>query len=410
MLPVLLMLSGIGLISMIALRDPLRDTLTASAFAKGIAGGLVLLLAASEVDFEASPLRRAVLAPLGLALGLAALLLVLGTGPGTSGVKVNLFGVQPVEAIRLLVVFALAAYFARRLDFLRELSEAPTATPPWLRGVRIPRWKDVRPVVVSMALVLAFFFLQKDLGPALVLSCVVMALYAIARGRVAFVFAGFGLLFARLRRRVSGSGIRRPSASGSRFGWTPGTTASPGGNQIAHGLWALATGSIWGSGPGLGSPQSIPAGHTDFVLAAVGEELGFVGVAVVVGLYAILSWRCLPCRGTRTRGLHGISGCRRRARARRPGLRDRAAACSGCFLWPVLSPRFSATGARRCLPTASLSASCSPWRGGAGRFAGTCIALCARWLPCSRSSAVRFSPGPGGSRSCGRTRSRRRPA
>ena len=119
------MLSGIGLISMVALRDPLRDTLTASAFAKGIAGGLALLLAASEVDFEASPLRRAVIAPLGLALGLAALLLVLGTGPGTSGVKVNLFGVQPVEAIRLLVVFALAAYFARRLDFLRELSEAP---------------------------------------------------------------------------------------------------------------------------------------------------------------------------------------------------------------------------------------------------------------------------------------------
>ena len=125
-LPVLLMLSGIGLISMIALRDPLRDTLTASAFANGVAGGLVLLLAASEVDFEASPLRRAVIAPLGLALGLAALLLVLGTGPGTSGVKVNLFGVQPVEAIRLLVVFALAAYFARRLDFLRELSEPPT--------------------------------------------------------------------------------------------------------------------------------------------------------------------------------------------------------------------------------------------------------------------------------------------
>ena len=60
----------------------------------------------------------------------------------------------------------------------------------------MPRWKDVRPVVVSMALVLAFFFLQKDLGPALVLSCVVLALYAIARGRVAFVFAGFGLLFA----------------------------------------------------------------------------------------------------------------------------------------------------------------------------------------------------------------------
>ena len=235
-LPVLLMLSGIGLISMIALRDPLRDTLTASAFAKGIAGGLVLLLAASEVDFEASPLRRAVIAPLGLALGLAALLLVLGTGPGTSGVKVNLFGVQPVEAIRLLVVSALAAYFARRLDFLRELSEAPTATPSWLRGVRVPRWKDVRPVVVSMALVLAFFFLQKDLGPALVLSCVVMALYAIARGRVAFVFAGFGLLFLGFAAAYL---IGHPSTVGQRVSiWlNPWNNGVAGGNrEVAGGV------------------------------------------------------------------------------------------------------------------------------------------------------------------------------
>jgi cell division protein FtsW (lipid II flippase)/cell division protein FtsI/penicillin-binding protein 2 len=291
-LPVLLTLSGVGLISMIALRDPVRDTLTASTFVTGVAWGLALLVAASEVDFEASPLRRAVLVPLALALGLAMLLLVLGSGPGTSGVKVNLFGVQPVEAIRLLVVFALAAYFARRLDFLRELSEMPTPSRPWLRVVRVPRWKDVRPVVVSMALVLAFFFLQKDLGPALVLSCVVMALYAIARGRIAVVFAGFGMLLAGF---TAAYWIGHPATVGQRVMiWLdPWNNGVPGGNQIAHGFWALSTGSIWGSGPGLGSPQSIPAGHTDFVLAAVGEELGFVGVAVVVGLYAILSWRCL---------------------------------------------------------------------------------------------------------------------
>jgi len=217
---------------------------------------------------------------------------VLGSGPGTSGVKVNLFGVQPVEAIRLLVVFALAAYFARRLDFLRELSEVPTANSPWLKLMRVPRWKDIRPVVVSMTLVLAFFFLQKDLGPALVLSCVVMTLYAIARGRVAFVFAGFGLLFLGF---ASAWLVGHPSTVGQRVAiWLdPWNNGVAGGNQVAHGLWALATGSTWGSGPGLGSPQSIPAGHTDFVLAAVGEELGFVGLAVVVGLYAILSWRCL---------------------------------------------------------------------------------------------------------------------
>ncbi len=115
MLPILLLLSGIGLMCMVALRDPIRDTIPAATFATGVAIGLAVLVAAAEFDFEASPLRRAVIAPLGLALGLASMLLVFGDGPGSSGAKVNLLGFQPVEVIRLLVVFALAAYFARRL-------------------------------------------------------------------------------------------------------------------------------------------------------------------------------------------------------------------------------------------------------------------------------------------------------
>jgi cell division protein FtsW (lipid II flippase)/cell division protein FtsI/penicillin-binding protein 2 len=292
LLPVLLLLSGIGLMSMITLRDPLRDTVIASTFVVGIVIGSLLLTVASELDLEASGLRRAVIAPLGLAVALAALLLVFGSGPGSSGAKVNVLGVQPVEAIRLLVVLALAGYFARRLEFLRELSEAPTPSRPWLRYVRMPRWRDVRPVIVSMSLVLTFFFLQKDLGPALVLSCVFLALYGIARGRAVFVGVGFTMLLAGF---VVADSVGFPATVRQRVAiWLdPWNNGVPGGDQIAHGLWALSTGALWGSGPGLGSPHVIPAAHTDFVLAAVGEELGFVGLAVVVALYGLLCWRCL---------------------------------------------------------------------------------------------------------------------
>jgi cell division protein FtsW (lipid II flippase) len=292
LLPILMRLCGLGLMSMIAWRDPLRDGLIAATFVAGVCGGLGLLLIASEIDYESSPLRRSVLLPLGGALGLAALLLVFGSGPGTSGVKVNLFGGQPVELIRLLVVFAIAGALARRFELLRELSEPATAARPWLGLVRLPRWRDVRPVVASMALVLAFFFLQKDLGPALVLSCVVIALYAIARGRLAFVFVGFGMLAAGF---VVAYLIGFPATVGQRVSiWVnPWNNGVPGGNQVAHGLWGMATGAAWGSGPGLGSPQSIPEGHTDFVLAVLGEQLGFVGVLAVLALYALLAWRCL---------------------------------------------------------------------------------------------------------------------
>lgn len=121
LLPAMMLLCGIGLMTMFGLRDPLRDTVAASTFAWGVAAGIVALLVASEIDFEASRFRRAVILPLGAAVGLAMLLLLFGSGPGSSGVKVNLFGAQPVELIRLLVVFALAAYFGRRLELLRAL-------------------------------------------------------------------------------------------------------------------------------------------------------------------------------------------------------------------------------------------------------------------------------------------------
>lgn len=292
LLPAVLVLCGIGVMAMIGLRDPLRDTMAVSLFVGGVAAGLLVLVFAAEIDYEASPLRRAVILPLAAALGLAMALLLFGSGPGSSGVKVNLLGVQPVEAIRLLVVFALAAYFGRRLELLRALSQPASAERPWLKYFRVPRWKDVRPIFASMGLVLAFFFFQKDLGPALVLTCVFLALYGIGRGHVALVLTGFGLLLGGFALAYW---IGEPATVRQRvLIWAdPWNNGVPGGNQIAHGLWALSTGGAWGSGPGLGSPQMVPAGHTDFVLAAVGEELGFVGLAAVVLLYGILGWRCL---------------------------------------------------------------------------------------------------------------------
>ena len=187
-----------------------------------------------------------------------------------------------------------------------------------------------------MALVLAFFFLQKDLGPALVLSCVVMALYAIARGRVAFVFVGFGMLLAGFACGVRDRLSLRRWASACRIWVDPWNNGVPGGNQIAHGLWALATGATWGSGPGLGSPQSIPAGHTDFVLAALGEELGFVGVAGRRGALRDAGWRCL------------------RVALRAPGDYTRLARRSGSTLALVVQAFVIGSGLLGCFPLAGV--------------------------------------------------------
>jgi hypothetical protein len=119
LLPVVHLLSGLGMMAMIAVRDPLRDMVIAAPMAGGIAAGCTIWVAVSVVDFENPRWRRSVLAPLSGAVLLAAALLLFGNGPGTSGATVNLLGVQPVEAVRLLVAFSLAAYFARRGPYLR---------------------------------------------------------------------------------------------------------------------------------------------------------------------------------------------------------------------------------------------------------------------------------------------------
>ena len=58
---------------------------------------------------------------------------------------------------------------------------------------------------------------------------------------------------------------------------SPWDNSVRGGEQVAHSLWAFATGGAFGTGSGLGDPQWMPAAHTDLILAALGEEWGFLG-------------------------------------------------------------------------------------------------------------------------------------
>ncbi len=112
LLPSILLLTGAGLILMVSLRDPVRDNLLFVDFAQGVAAGCILLALASALDYERM-LGKLSFVPLLASFGLSALLIVFGYGPGTSDAKVNLFGFQPVELIRILLILFLAGYFAR---------------------------------------------------------------------------------------------------------------------------------------------------------------------------------------------------------------------------------------------------------------------------------------------------------
>jgi cell division protein FtsI/penicillin-binding protein 2/cell division protein FtsW (lipid II flippase) len=287
MLPVIHLLSGAGLILMVSLRDPLRDTLMFQDFAQGAIIGCLILLICSLRDYE-HEFRGLSFVWLGLGLFLALCLGLFGSGPGESDAKVNLFFFQPMEVIRILLVLFLAGYFARNWDALRDLK---TRRGP-LSRFALPRLEYVLPVAIGVASALIMFFLLKDLGPALVVGCLFLAMFSVARSRPWAAISGLGLVVF-VFWVAHHFGVPQTVTQRINMRNSPWDNYVHGGDQLAHSLWALSSGGVLGSGLGMGSPESIPAGHTDLVVSALGEEWGLIGVLAIYLLYGFLLWRCL---------------------------------------------------------------------------------------------------------------------
>jgi cell division protein FtsW (lipid II flippase)/cell division protein FtsI/penicillin-binding protein 2 len=291
LLPVVILLTGAGLILMITLRDPVRDYLLFVDFAQGVVGGCLLMAALSMADLQRL-LGRLTFVPLLASFALSAALILFGHGPGSSDAKVNLLGFQPVEIVRLLLVLFLAGYFAARWDVLRHARETRPRLARLTSRLDIPPVEYTLPALVCALLSVVFFFLQRDMGPALVFACLFLVLYGMARGGALVPLAGLALVIAGFG---VGYVIGIPHTVGERVSmWlSPWDNRIHGGDQLADSLWAYATGGPTGMGTGLGDPQLVPAAHTDLILAALGEEWGFVGVAAVFALYGLLIWRAL---------------------------------------------------------------------------------------------------------------------
>lgn len=185
---------------------------------------------------------------------------------------------QPAELAKLGMVIFFAAYLA---DHQKALREAHRRIGP----IRIPEPRQLIPLLLTWAGSLFILVWQRDLGASLLLFAgFVLLLYA-ATGATGYLIAG-GLmtltgafaaaaLFDHVQRRV--------------VAWlTPFEHYQDEGYQIVQGLFALGTGSLSGSGPGLGRPDLIPNASTDFIFAAVGEELGFAGTVAILAIYALV--------------------------------------------------------------------------------------------------------------------------
>ena len=287
------LLTALGFAAMVTRPDPLRDWLLFVRYAQGVLAGLGLMTIVSFMNVRTSGLKALSYVPLAAAFVLSILLLSpLGSGPAGSGAKVNLGPFQPIEAIRILLALFLAGYFARHWELLRAVRSDRIGSmnvPAWLN---LPHARYAVPVIVGVGAALALFFGQRDLGPALMLAVVFLAVYGIARGTIGMALVGALLLAAGFYIGYQ-LNISATLADRVRMWRAPWDNVARGGDQIAQALWAMATGARFGTGAGLGDTRYLPAGHTDLILASIGEELGYAGLVAVAFVYTAMVVRAM---------------------------------------------------------------------------------------------------------------------
>jgi len=342
-LPIIMLMTGLSFLTLLSLQDPLRDRFLACDslvfYGLGILSIMIMLtinmrkfnvdsrlyrmLLVKNVFSKAKGWQWAV-----MALCLLALTIVFGTGPEGSGVKVNLFGVQPSEIVKYAIILFLAGFFASNERFITEYSS-------WHK-----RWFFFSFALIAMVVAILMYLLLGDLGPAMVVCFTFIILFSFSRGDftmmltaiIIYVFSAWFLniwiaslvtvvltsLIMVISKKTSESAIMIIMVMAAfllidqvpylgklipgpvnrlterKSIWQdPWNNEVYGGDQVANGIWAMASGGISGQGVGQGFAKTIPEAHTDMILPAIGEEFGWAGIIGIFILFLIFLHRAI---------------------------------------------------------------------------------------------------------------------
>ena len=239
-----------------------------------LAFGLVLLHVASRVDYIWW--KRLALPLLGLIIVLLVVVLIPSIGVAGHGARrwipLGPISIQPAEMAKLIGVIYLAAYLAKKEDRLQHFSTG------------------LLPALLVIGVLSGLILLEPDLGTVVVLGLVTGGLLFVGGSRLshlstlALSAVPIGLAL------VLTSGYRRQRLMAFLEPWRD---ASDTGFQITQSFLAFGSGGLFGVGLGEGKQKLffLPEAHTDFVLALVGEELGFVGTVIIVLFFALFVLR-----------------------------------------------------------------------------------------------------------------------
>ncbi len=191
--------------------------------------------------------------------------------------------IQPGELAKITLVLFLAGYLERH-------GETLAAGGRKLLGITLPDPRYLGPLLVLWGVGMVLLVRLRDLGTALLFFGTAVAMLYAVTARASYLvagalsFAGGAALcmqwFGHVRRRIEVWLDPWPQIDGDGY-------------QIVQGLFALAAGGVSGVGLGLGYASRIPAASTDFPFAAIAEELGLWGAALVIALYLVWIYRAM---------------------------------------------------------------------------------------------------------------------
>jgi cell division protein FtsW len=236
----------------------------------GLAGGLLAL----GLDYH----RLRALAPAAAAVSLLLLVLVLvpHIGVTRNGAR-RWFGfgsvtIQPAEIAKI----ALIVYLARWLE----------KSGPRIRGIR----EGLLPFLVMFGLIVGLVLLEKDLGTAMVMAVIALAMFLVAGARAAHVLGTLALAAGAIWLLIRLEPYRFSRMSAFLNPWADSLNT---GFQSVQSVLALGSGGLFGVGLGnsIQKYQWLPEAHTDFIFAIIGEEVGLLGTLFVLALFCLLAYR-----------------------------------------------------------------------------------------------------------------------
>ncbi|MCW2289361.1 cell elongation-specific peptidoglycan biosynthesis regulator RodA [Leucobacter luti] len=224
--------------------------------------------------------------------GLAAVVLLLlpmlpGIGKTLGGARVWIhigsFSFQPGEIAKILLAIFFAGYLVRNRDSLAMVGKK-------LLGIRFPRGRDLGPLLVFWLAAMSVLVFQRDLGTSLLYFGLFLSMLYIATGRIGWIILGVGLFL------VGGfvASQTLEYVNGRFVNWLdPFADPFNASLQMVRGLFGMANGGMTGTGLGQGYPEDTPLAQSDYIIPSLGEELGLIGLFVILAAYLLLVGRGL---------------------------------------------------------------------------------------------------------------------